>query len=87
MVKKTRDDAIYVTGLATDVVLDQIHETFSSVGTIKVRPIFCPPSLLPPVNLSPVLPGGPKDRLQDDQHVQGQKWSLQGVQQLISHHC
>lgn len=45
MVKKTRDDAIYVTGIATDVVLDQIHETFSSVGTIKVGPFLSPPFL------------------------------------------
>ena len=37
MTKKTRDDAIYVAGIPPDIEMEQIEETFSTVGPIKVR--------------------------------------------------
>lgn len=36
MVKRTRDDAVYVTGISFDTPIEKIQELFGSVGTIKV---------------------------------------------------
>ena len=36
MIKKTRDDAVYVTGVSLDTTFENVRDTFSSVGNIKV---------------------------------------------------
>ncbi len=36
-VKRQRDNAIYVTGLALDVTEGKLSELFGSIGVIKVR--------------------------------------------------
>lgn len=35
--KKTRDNAVYVTGLSQDVTEESLAELFGSIGVIKVR--------------------------------------------------
>ena len=39
MIKKTRDDAVFVTGIALDATFENIRDVFSSVGNIKVSMI------------------------------------------------
>ena len=36
MVKKTRDDAVFVTGIGMDTTFENLRDLFSSVGNIKV---------------------------------------------------
>ena len=36
MVKRTRDDAVYVTGISFDTPIEKVQELFGSVGTIRV---------------------------------------------------
>lgn len=36
MVKKTRDDAVFVTGIGIDTTFENLRDLFSSVGNIKV---------------------------------------------------
>lgn len=37
MTKKTRDDAIYISGLPSELEMEQIEETFGTAGIIKVK--------------------------------------------------
>ena len=36
MVKKTRDDAVFVTGIGFDTTFENLRDIFGSVGNIKV---------------------------------------------------
>ena len=37
MVKRIRDDAVYVTGISFDTPIESVQELFGAVGTIRVR--------------------------------------------------
>ena len=36
MIKKTRDDAVFVTGIPLDTTFENIRDIFGSIGNIKV---------------------------------------------------
>lgn len=36
MIKKTRDDAVFVTGIPLETTFENIRDVFASVGNIKV---------------------------------------------------
>ena len=40
MVKKTRDDAVYVTGFNSRTTFEDIRDIFGSVGNLKVQYIY-----------------------------------------------
>ena len=37
MIKKIRDDAIFISGMSSEVELEQIEDTFNTADIIKVR--------------------------------------------------